>query len=189
MTLIKDTRSTIRLVALAIIAGASTLVMLQTEEDTDDSPPVPQLGLAYFMKSAELRGTGPDGKILYRLNADRAEQQPDNDFVTLENISLSYEPSADVPWDAFADTGSIPPGGTLVELEGNVLIMSKKPDSAQVTIRTSKLDLLPSEKKAITDRKVIIEREGQKVHGTGMEARLDRSEVSLLSNVNGKYLP
>ena len=190
MSGIKDTRSTVRIVLLAIAAGASGFVMLQNnvpEQEENYTPP--SLGLAYFIKGAEMSGTGKDGKILYRLRADRAEQSPDNDHIDLTNIVLSYEPSADVPWDVFADKGKIPPDGKLVELSGNVLILSKDPGKPETSIRTTQIDLFPDEKLARTNKKVGIMRDGQKVKGTGMEANLDTSEVKILSNVNGKFVP
>ncbi len=190
MILIKDTRTTIQVALLAVAAGISTIIMLQNQADEESNDyRQPTLGLAYFLKSAEVRGTGNDGKVLYRLKADRAEQHSDNNYINLENIELSYEPSAEVPWDMFADTGYIPPDGKLIELRGNVRILSQEPDKPQTSIRTSQIDLLTDEKIATTDKKVVIEREGQKVNGTGMEAYLDQSKVKLLSNVNGTYVP
>jgi lipopolysaccharide export system protein LptC len=190
LSLVKDTRSTVRVVLLALAAGASGFVMLQNndpEQEENYSPP--SLGLAYFIKGAEMSGTGKDGKILYRLRADRAEQSTDNDHIDLTNIALSYEPSADVPWDVFADKGKIPPDGKLVELSGNVLILSKDPGKSETSIRTTQINLFPDEKLARTNKKVGIMRDGQKVNGTGMEAHLDTSEVKILSNVNGKFVP
>jgi lipopolysaccharide export system protein LptC len=187
---IKDTRSTVRIALLAIAAGVSGFVMLQNDDpEQEENYAPPSLGLAYFMKGAEMSGTGKDGKILDRLRADRAEQSPDNDHIDLTNIVLSYEPSADVPWDVFADTGKIPPDGKLVELSGNVIILSKDPGKPETSIRTTQIDLFPDEKLARTNKKVGIMRDGQKVNGTGMEAHLDTSEVKILSNVNGKFVP
>ncbi|MBT5890797.1 MAG: LPS export ABC transporter periplasmic protein LptC [Chromatiales bacterium] len=190
MSLVKDTRSTVRVVLLALAAGASGFVMLQNndpEQEENYSPP--SLGLAYFIKGAEMSGTGKDGKILYRLRADRAEQSTDNDHIDLTNIALTYEPSADVPWDVFADKGKIPQDGKLVELSGNVLILSKDPGKSETSIRTTQINLFPDEKLARTNKKVGIMRDGQQVKGTGMEAHLDTSEVKILSNVNGKFVP
>ena len=190
MILIKDSRTTIQVTLLAVAASISTIIMMQNQnEDESKDNSQPTLGLAYFLKSAEVRGTGSDGKVLYRLTADRAEQHPENEYINLENIALSYEPSAEVPWDMFADTGFIPPDGKLIELKGNVRILSKEPDEPQISIQSSEIDLLPDEKIAQTDKKVIIQREGKKINGIGMEAYLDQSKVKLLSNIDGKYVP
>ena len=94
-----------------------------------------------------------------------------------------------MPWDVFADTGKIPPDGKMVELSGNVIILSKDPGKPETSIRTTQIDLFPDETLARTNKKVGIMRDGQKVNGTGMEAHLDTSEVKILSNVNGKFVP
>ena len=190
MSPIKDTRSTVRIVLLALAAGISSFLMLQNDRlEQEERYTPPSLGLAYFIKGAEMSGTGKDGKTLYRLRADRAEQSPDNDHINLTNIALSYEPSADVPWDLFADKGKIPPDGKLVELSGNVLILSKSAGKTETSIRTTQIDLFPDKKLARTNKKVNIMNNGQNVKGTGMDAYLDTSEVKILSNVNGKFLP
>ena len=189
MTLIKDTRTAIQLALLALAAGISTIIMLQNQEPESAADARPSLGIAYFVKSAEMRGTGPDGNVLYRLKAERAEQQSDTAHIDLTNIALSYEPSARVPWDVFADTGKIPADGKLVELQGNVVILSKDPETPQTSIRTNSIDLLPDAKLAKTNQKVVIVRDGKKIIGTGMEAYLDTSEIKLLSNINGRYAP
>jgi len=187
LILIQDTRTTVTLVLLALAAGISTIIMLQNDEPESATTVRPSLGIAYFVKSAEMRGTGPDGNVLYRLKAERAEQRSDTSHIDLTNIALSYEPSAQVPWDVFADTGKIPADGKLVELQGNVVILSKDPEIPQTSIRTNRIDLLPDEKLAKTNQKVVIVRDGKNIYGTGMEAYLDTSEIKLLSNVNGKY--
>jgi LPS export ABC transporter protein LptC len=175
-------------VLLAVAAGISTIIMLQNREPESASSQQPSFGIAYFLKAAEMRGTGPDGNVLYRLTAERAEQLSDTAHIDLTNIALSYEPSAQVPWDLFADKGKIPPDGKLVELQGNVVILSKDPETPQTSIRTNRIDFLPGERLARTNQKVVIVRDGKKINGIGMEAYLDTSEIKLLSNVNGKYV-
>ncbi len=189
MSLIKDTRTATRLAVLALIAGISTLVVLQNQSPETDTTPAPALGVSYFVNSAELSGTGSDGRILFRLIADRAEQVSADTDIDLTNITISYAPSAEVPWDLFADTGKVPPDGKLVKLRGNVVVVSKDPETPQTTLTTDRMELLPDEKLARTDDRVKITRDGQVVNGTGMKAYLNTSEVKLLSDVSGTYEP
>ena len=189
MEFIKDTRSAVQIGLLAIVAGISAIIMLRTTGSESEDITRNELELAFFIKSAEVRGTAPDGTTIYRIFADHAQQDPDEEDISMENVALSYEPVAETPWDMFADTGRIPPDGKLVVLEGNVKILSKDPDSSQISITTTRINVLPDERKAYTDRKVTITRNGQKVRGTGMEANLNTSVIKLLSNVNGKYAP
>jgi len=189
MELIRDTRSALRIVVLAVVAGVTTVLVLQYEEPEKSDSRSGELDIAFFIKQAEVTGTAPDGRIIYRVKADYAQQNPDSDAITMETVALSYDPAADTPWDLFSDTGRIPSDGKLVILEGNVLALSKEPETSAISIRTSRLYVTPGEKTARTDRKVVIERDGQRVNGIGMEADLNSSNVKLLSNVNGKYLP
>lgn len=189
MEIIKDTRSAIQIALLALIAGGSTIIMLQSTDDDDSDSDRRELELAFFIKSAEVQGTAEDGTTIYRIFAEDAQQHPSQEDITMSNVALSYDPIAETPWDMFADTGRIPPDGKLVELEGNVKILSTDPGSSQIRITTTKMNVVPEERRAFTDRKVVIERDGETIKGIGMEADLNTSNIKLLSNVNGRYAP
>jgi len=187
--LIKDTRTATRLVVLAIIAGITSVYILQSEDPEDDNRRRGELDIAFFIKQAELQGTDDTGAIIYRVNADHAQQNPDRDDISMDTVALSYDPVAETPWDLFSDTGRIPADGKIVVLEGNVVALSNDPQEPQIKITTSLINVVPGEKRAYTNRKVVIERDGRIINGIGMEADLETNQIKLLSNVNGKYAP
>ncbi len=85
------------IVALLAAAGATLLArrehpeqLLQTEE-----APAPEPG--YFMTDARIVQTGPDGAPLYRMNAERIQQNPDDLTIRLQNLRLDYYPTENRP--------------------------------------------------------------------------------------------
>src|SRR5688572_23728266 len=79
-------------------------------------PPQP----GYFMSGAHIVQTGPDGLPLYRVRAERIQQDPEELTVTLHNLELDYEVAADqgtAPnWTLTAKRGHMPQDATRIEL-------------------------------------------------------------------------
>ena len=170
-------------------AVASGLLLMRSQEEEPERNLIPRLGIGYYMANAQMVGTGDTGQVIYRMNARLAKQNPDEGGVLMEEVFFEYDPITEAPWELRADSGRIPPDGTMILLEGNVVAITREGDGATTTVRTEYLELDPEAFVADTRQKVSIEQEGGTVHGTGMRAWFKEDRLRLNSNVNGKFLP
>ncbi len=174
---------------LLVGATISGIILIRSRPVASEPATAANLGMAYFLKKPELTGMGEDGKILYRVTADEASQRLDDESIGMIDVHLIYDPVSDIPWDMVADTGRIPPGGNIIQLEGRVLAVSRDGSESTTTIRTNYLEVDPDRRIASTEARVIVEFDEKKVNATGLEADLERNKFKLLSNVNGKFFP
>lgn len=160
---------------------------LQGPEQSDDSRSAFQEG--YYFREARILGTGADGKLLYRIEAERAQQR-DGRKVAFENVRIVYTPAAAVPWTLIADTALIADDQNSISLSGNVRAVRSDTGSETATeVRTQYLELQPAKYSAYTDRRVQIIMDAQEISATGMSASLQDNRLELLSNVSGKFSP
>lgn len=142
----------------------------------------------YYLLDATLQGIGKDGKFLYKLRADEASQNKDDNTLTLKGVEISYSPDTEVPWLLIADSGVIDTGDQRIILSGNVVARSDD-ESIVTALRTSELEISPEEYLARTDKRVTIQVGDRSLSATGMLAFLNEDRIELQSNVSGKFLP
>jgi len=143
----------------------------------------------YYLKSARILGTGPDGGLLYEIQAKHAEQLGDEE-IAFTDVLINYSPASDVPWIVSADSALISQGEKLVRLSGHVRALSNEGFSGNDTeIRTQYLELDPERYVAETDQRVQIRIGFRSLTATGMLASLNENRLELKSNVNGKFVP
>ena len=178
------------LVAMLLIgATISSIMLIRSRPIISEEATAANLGVAYFLKKAELIGMGQEGKVLYRVTADEASQSLDDESIGMTDVHLMYDPASEIPWDIVADSGRIPPGGNIIRLQGQVSAVSRNRGGSVTTIRTYYLEVDPISQTAITEQQVIVEFDEQKVDATGLRADLERNQFKLLSNVSGKFFP
>lgn len=143
----------------------------------------------YYLKSARILGTGADGRLLYEINAVRAEQRADN-RIEFSDVRIQYTPQSDVPWTLNADSAVLHPDESRVLLRGHVSAVSDEGFSGDETeIRTPYLELDPHRFVAETDERVQIRIGSRSLTGTGMLASLNENRMEIKSNVSGRFIP
>lgn len=143
----------------------------------------------YYLKSARILGTGDEGKLLYEIEAEYAEQR-DDDEIAFENVRVRYSPESSVPWTLTADQARITGDRERLTLSGHVLAISSEGFSGQITeIRTEHLELQPEQYRAETEERVQIRIGERSITATGMLALLKENRVELKSNVDGWFVP
>lgn len=163
---------------------ASSLSGPETEITTTGS-----LQQGYYLKSARILGTGDNGKLLYEIVAEYAEQL-NRDQIAFDNVQVRYSPDSDVPWSVRADEAIITGNQQLLTLSGHVVATSNSGFNNSVTeIRTDWLELQPDAYLAHTDQRVQIRIGERSITATGMEASLRENRLQLKSNVSGKFVP
>ncbi len=143
----------------------------------------------FYLRTARILGTDINGKLLYEIEADFAEQLSD-DLIELQNVRIKYSAGSKVPWKLTADTASISGDLELLELRGNVIATSAEGFSGNITeIRTQYLKLDPKQFRAETDLRVQVRIGSRSLTATGMLALLQENQITLKSNVSGKFVP
>ena len=182
-------RDVLTLSVLAAGAIASWYLARSNQDEEISTPSFDASQRGYYLKSARILGTGPDGELLYELQAREAEQLGDN-RVSFSNVRLKYSPQSEVPWSISADTATLHADEERVLLEGHVRAVSSEGFSGSETeIRTQYLEIYPEHFLAETDERVQIRIGARSLTATGMLASLKDNQVKLKSNVRGKFAP
>ncbi|MDA0705472.1 MAG: LPS export ABC transporter periplasmic protein LptC [Proteobacteria bacterium] len=176
-------------VALTAAALGSWYLARQVESDDTSNTAVESPHRGYYLKSARILGTGPDGGLLYEIQAKHAEQRG-GDEIVFTDVLINYSPASDVPWIVNADSALLNQGEQRVRLSGHVRALSSEGFSGNDTeIRTPYLELDPVSYIAETDQRVQIRIGARSLTATGMLASLQENRLELKSNVNGKFAP
>ena len=177
-------------IALLIVAALVSWYLASVNSLGDDevraTDPVHR---GFYLKNARILGTGPDGDLLYEIRAEHAEEQLDG-RIEFTDVKFDYSPESDVPWTVDADSATILPTQQQVQLRGHVRAVSAQdsPDN-DTEIRTQYLELYPESYIAETDERVQIRIGARSLTATGMLASLRDNELTLKSNVSGKFVP
>src|SRR5262245_43624692 len=83
---------------------------------TSETPPQP----GYYLKDAVITETKADGSMGMQLIAQRIQQQPKDDTITMNTVRVHYYQSTEKPWALSAQRGSVPANSRVVHLEGDV---------------------------------------------------------------------
>lgn len=182
-------RNIVALVVLGVAAAGSWYLASVNQEPADEVVVTEPAQRGFYLKSARILGTGPDGDRLYEIQAEHAEEQLDG-RIEFKDVRFDYSPDADVPWTVDADSATILPNEQRVRLRGHVRAVSSQGFAEQDTeIRTQYLELDPNAFVAETDQRVQIRIGTRSLTATGMLASLNESRLELKSNVSGKFVP
>lgn len=176
--------------ALLVVAAAGSWFLtmsLQPPELEETSRNTRSEG--FYLRSARMLGTDSQGDLLYEIEAEYAEQLP-NEEIEFQNVRITYSSDATVPWTLNADTAVIGKNQERLVLTGDVVAVSSEGLSGEVTeIRTSRLEFDPATYRAQTDSRVQIRVGSRSLTATGMLALLQEDKLQLKSNVSGRFFP
>lgn len=143
----------------------------------------------YYLSEARLTEYGEDGSVRLRLSAVRASQAESGGRVEFSNLALDFMEGAVGPWSLNADRGWAWPDLERVELEGNVVMQSKRAQLVQpATIRAPQLTVLVGPKLAITDAPVRIDFGRHELEAIGLQADLQNETLKLEREINGRFI-
>ena len=182
-------RQILAMVLLAIAAAGSWYVANSLASVERVETPGSMIRDGFYLRSARILGTDERGQLLYRIEAEYAEQLSDNE-IEFRNVQINYSATADVPWILNADMAWIGEDQRMLELSGNVMAVSTRGLSGEVTeIRTPFLSFEPDTFRAETEHRVQIRIGARSLTATGMLALLQDDQLRLKSNVSGKFVP
>ena len=184
-----DNRSSLTIIFLATCAVGSwqlgnhhsnNKIIIETNEPNSKG---------FYLQNAKILGTGENGKLLYQIKAQRAQQLP-NQSIELKNVSLRYSSNTGIPWIINAKTAIISKDQKNLDLSGEVVATSQVGFSGKTTeIKTPLLRIEPMNYKAETNSSVYLKIGPQQILATGMLALLKENRLELKSDVNGMFNP
>ncbi|MDP2247365.1 MAG: LPS export ABC transporter periplasmic protein LptC [Nitrosomonadales bacterium] len=143
----------------------------------------------YILNNFVTTRTDENGDLRYRLTADEMRHYPDDDTTELEKPQFErYQ--IDKPFTTVEGLkGLVSSNGQRIEFIDDVKVVRQAFNGkGQMVVLTDRLELLPDEEKAITDRPVVITQEPKTViHATGMIYDKKNNTVQLLNRVKAHY--
>lgn len=153
---------------------------------TPVEPPQP----GYYMIGARITEMGPDGLPLYRVEAERIEQDPTDNAIRMEHLTLVYRTPEARDWTLTAARGFVPPGSKTLNLAGNVRIIGQPaPEMQPAIVHTERLTIDTVTNVASTRDRVDIEWGDRRLSTMGLIADLKAERLRLESAVHGRFVP
>ena len=184
-------RNTVVMVVLAIVAAVTWVASWQREEPATPAPaaadPRP---LGYYLYGARLLGTDEQGRVAYRVLAQRIDELPDEGRLRFEGVSVEYQPVGETAWAISAANASGPKDGSQLDLAGNVEVRSAPTDGSRPeSFSTQKLRFSPESSSAETDEPVTIHVGDWHLDAIGLRTHLKDDTLRLESQVHGTFAP
>jgi LPS export ABC transporter protein LptC len=184
-------RNTAAMVVLAVLAAATWVWSWRPEAPAAAVPAATDAApLGYFVHGARVLGTNEQGQVVYRVNARRLDEQPDQGVLIFDGVSVEYQPMDATPWEISANGGSGPKDGSALELVGQVELKSLPDDgSTPVVITTERLKFSADTSRAETDEAVQIRVGDWRLDAVGLSTDLKDDTLRLESEVHGTFAP
>jgi lipopolysaccharide export system protein LptC len=129
-----------------------------------------------------------DGTPRYAVSAKRMLHYPDDNSALLERPELSHFDAKRAPVIIRADEGSLSANGEEAVFSGNVLVRRHAfADNPEMTLSTSRLEVIPNRDLAKTDREVRLTSGNSTLTSVGLELNNATRTVKLLSKVRGSF--
>ncbi len=147
----------------------------------DERPP------SYYLKDAEVLQTDDQGRLLYRIHADYAEERPDDAALVLDGVLFEYRETEQIPWAIRAGRAVLSLDGSVLELDRGVEV-TREPgaDGQPVVARTEQLVLEPLTHVARAAGEVHFEVGASTLSAVGLELFLKEDRLKLESDVHGR---
>ena len=146
--------------------------------------------IGYYLRDAEIIGTDREGNPLYWIRATSAEEDPDNNYLILKNVTAQYNPSNNIPWVLKASHGEVSNSASYLNLSGDVQLTTENQEGiGPTTIQTIELRLEPENFIAETTAPVSVLIGSHRLEAVGFRADLRTNQLALKSNVYGQFRP
>jgi lipopolysaccharide export system protein LptC len=184
-------RNTIVMIVLALVAAVTWLATWQRQDTTvpaeQDTVAEP---LGYYMRGARLSGTDDQGRVVYRLSAERLDESPDDERLQLTGVNVDYQPLDETSWSISAAEAVAPRDLSELELIGNVEIRSSPSDGMEaVSIVTQHLKVFAETSAAESDVAVEIRFGSWQLQAIGFRTHLKGDTLELESQVHATLAP
>ena len=144
----------------------------------------------YFLKDGVLTEYDAAGNPSVRIAARRIDQLGHGQEVELHDVRVDYQAPSGSAWVMVGDTAHVRPGGTVVDIAGNVQLqgVARVPAGAPV-VRTDTLSYDVTRGVATTPGDVRIDFLLHTLTARGLVANLHDHTIRLESRINGRFKP
>jgi LPS export ABC transporter protein LptC len=144
----------------------------------------------YYLTGVDLEEFGADGKLRIGLQSISANEDPQSGVVRLSDVAVDYHAPTGQLWHLTAEEARVPPGGRLVEFEGDVRLTGRPgEDPRAAQLLTARMSLDTVGEVAETKAPVELAFGTHRMRALGMRADLRSGSLRLESDVNGKFTP
>ena len=144
----------------------------------------------YYLTGVDLEEFGTDGRLRIGLQSISATEDPASGVVRLTDVVVDYHAPTGRLWHLTANEARVPPGGSMVEFEGDVRLAGQPGDDPGVAeLHTARLALDTVAEVANTRAPVELAFGEHRIRALGMRADLKTGNLSLESDVNGRFTP
>ncbi len=184
-------RNTVVMIVLALLAGATWIATWApqnqaalAERPQNDGP------LGYYIRGARWSVTDEQGRLTYRVRAERLDELAAEERLRLVGVTVEYQPPDEPAWAISAASASALKDGSMLELSGGVEMRNVPAEgAAQQTISTQALRFWPDTSSIESDELVELRIGDWRVNGTGLAADLKGQTLKLESDVHGTFAP
>ena len=173
------------MLVLAILAAATWVATWSPQQQTSPTERASEGSLGYYIRGASWSRTDEQGRVTYRIRAERLDELPAEDRLRLEGVTVEYQPAEDTAWAISAANANALKDGSRLDLFGNVEVRSTPADGSEpvVTIVTEKLRFLPDVSSVESDEAVQLRVGAWRVDAVGLHLKGDT--LRLESQVHG----
>jgi LPS export ABC transporter protein LptC len=184
-------RNTLVMIVLAILAAA---LWVATWQPPETSLPVEDAGasqaLGYYVRGARILGTDEEGRVTYRIFAERLDELPDEGRLQLTGVDVEYQPADETAWSISAANASSTKEISQLELAGNVELRSAPTGTSKpLAIFTDKLTFWLDTSNVESHEPVEVHFGDLRLSGVGLRTDLKGDSLRLESDVHGKLVP
>lgn len=181
---------TARILFLALILAV--IALLEKWRVGDQQAPSEESDAArpgYYLTGVDLEEFGADGKLRIGLQSISANEDPASGVVRLSDVAVDYHAPTGRLWHLTSAEARVPPGGRIVEFEGDVRLTGQPAEAPQAAeLYTARLALDTVGESAETRSSVELVFGTHRLRALGMRADLKMGTVHLESDVNGRFV-
>jgi len=179
---------------ILLLAGLVALIAALVQWRVVDREPAADeedvLRPGYFLTGVDLEEFGADGRLRIGLQSISANEDPASGVVRLSDVAVDYHAPTGRLWHLTANEARVPPGGRVVEFEGDVRLTGQPgEDPRAAELHTARMMLDTVAETAETQSPVELALGSHRMHALGMHADLKAGSLRLESNVNGNFAP
>lgn len=184
-------RNTLIMLVLAILAAATWVATWQPAERSVPAEQVDRSQeLGYYVRGARILGTDEQGRVTYRIFAERLDELPGEGRLELTSVDVEYQPADETAWSISASNASSTKEISQLELVGAVELRSAPTDASKpLAIFTEKLTFRLDTSEVESRGPVEVHFGNLRLRAVGFRTDLKGDSLQLESEVHGQLLP
>lgn len=185
-----DRRFVTLVVILALLAAGSQILVYLTRppplEPSFSGPP----RSSYTLDNFALNALDSEGRLSFTISGPRLTRRSEDGSIFVSTPDYVMVDKEGRPWVGESDAAWVNQDGSLMKLEGHVMMQSVASETvAPAILSTSDLIAMPKAKKLETTAPAQISQPGSILRGTGLRGDLNTKVLELLSDVHNTFEP